>query len=313
MQSRGRELSVLAPNAELMRVLSEATSMPDAARGVARLLAQHFRWDLAALWLFENDSRLLRHAGGWCVELPSLSEFAETSARLTFASGVGVPGAVLETSAPVWVPDVTRSSNFPRARPAARAGLRTAVGVPIVASGATIGVLELLARERREISDEQVEALQDAGRQLAPYVARIRAEERLRASEETRASIVEAALDCIITMDHEGHIVDFNPAAESTFGHARRDVIGRRLAEVIIPPEFRDAHRRAVARYLETREPTILNRRLELPAMRADGSTFEVELTVTRLGRREPPVFAGFVRDIAGRAPAEHPPRPAPR
>jgi PAS domain S-box-containing protein len=130
--------------------------------------------------------------------------------------------------------------------------------------------------------------------------------EIVRALAEDRASaIVEGALDCIVTMDHEGIVVDLNPAAEATFGYSRQDARGRPLAELIVPPDLRAAHANGLARYLATREPRILNRRLELEAMRADGSTFPVELAVTRVGEHEPPLFAGFIRDTTKQRHAE--------
>src|SRR5213594_3843736 len=77
----------------------------------------------------------------------------------------------------------------------------------------------------------------------------------LRESEARRAAILDTALDSVIAMDHQGRIVDFNPAAERTFGYRRDEVIGKTLAETIVPPSLREAHRRGLAKYLETGEP----------------------------------------------------------
>jgi PAS domain S-box-containing protein len=119
-----------------------------------------------------------------------------------------------------------------------------------------------------------------------------------------RSAILESALDCIITIDHQGRILEFNPAAEQTFGYARRDVLGMEMAEAIIPPSLREAHRRGLAHYLATGEGPVLGQRLELTGMRADGSEFPVELTVTRVDLPGEPVFMGFVRDITERRQA---------
>lgn len=127
----------------------------------------------------------------------------------------------------------------------------------------------------------------------------------LRASEERTRAIVEAALDCIITMDHAGRIVAFNPAAERAFGFRSQEVIGQEMATLIIPPSLRDAHRAGLAHYLATGEGPILGTRLEVTALRADGSEFPVELTVTRLPSDGPALFAGFIRDITERIQAE--------
>lgn len=114
-------------------------------------------------------------------------------------------------------------------------------------------------------------------------------------------AILKAALDCVIVMDHVGRVREFNPAAERTFGYSRDEAIGRELAELIIPPEARERHRAALARYLATGESVILGRRIELVGMRAGGETFPVELTVTRVPGTRSPRFAGYVRDIGER------------
>ena len=85
-----------------------------------------------------------------------------------------------------------------------------------------------------------------------------RAERELRASEARKAAILETALDCIITMDHEGKVVEFNPAAERTFGYSRAEVVGRELAELHHPAVAAGAHRRGMAHYLATGEGPVL-------------------------------------------------------
>jgi PAS domain S-box-containing protein len=117
--------------------------------------------------------------------------------------------------------------------------------------------------------------------------------------------VFSAALDAVVVMDSDGHVRDWNPAAESVFGYSWDEAVGNDLAELIIPPAYRAAHRAAFKRYLETRQPTILDRRLELTGMRRDGSEFPVELAITRVPDMEPPLFAGFVRDLAARSSRE--------
>jgi PAS domain S-box-containing protein len=109
----------------------------------------------------------------------------------------------------------------------------------------------------------------------------------------------------VVTMDHEGCVVDFNPAAERTFGHAAEDAVGQDMAELIIPPELREQHRRGLARYLATEDPVVLAHRLEITGLRADGTTFPVELTITRINIPGPPTFTGYIRDITDRKAAE--------
>ena len=117
--------------------------------------------------------------------------------------------------------------------------------------------------------------------------------------------MLESALDCIISMDAGGRIRDFNPAAERTFGYAASEVIGREMADVIVPPSLRARHRAGVARYLADGKPRLLDQRIEITGMRASGDEFPVELTITRIRRPGPALFTGYLRDITDRKAAE--------
>ena len=117
--------------------------------------------------------------------------------------------------------------------------------------------------------------------------------------------IIEAALDCIVAMDEDGIVREFNPAAVRTFGYSRAEAVGRRLSELIVPPHLREAHEQGFRRYLATDESAILGRRIELTAMRADGSTIPVELAVSRMTEDGVTLFVGFVRDLSELRAAE--------
>jgi PAS domain S-box-containing protein len=131
------------------------------------------------------------------------------------------------------------------------------------------------------------------------------AERDLRESEARSAAVIAGALDCIITMDDRGRITEFNPAAEKTFGHSRAEAIDQVLADLIIPPALREAHRAGLAKYLQTGEGPLLGKRVEIAAMRADGSEFPVELFIAPSIVRGRRTFTGFLRDLSERKQAE--------
>jgi PAS domain S-box-containing protein len=144
----------------------------------------------------------------------------------------------------------------------------------------------------REARDELERRVEQRTAQLALSHARTRA-------------IFDTALDGIVMMDHSGGVAEFNPGAERIFGYSRGEVIGRPLAEVMIPAVLRDRHCAGLARYLATGEAAVLGKRIELPGLRADGSEVAVELSIHRMPGDGPPFFAGFVRDITERKAAE--------
>jgi PAS domain S-box-containing protein len=130
--------------------------------------------------------------------------------------------------------------------------------------------------------------------------------DRVRTREELlAAAILDTALDAIISMDQDGLVIEFNPAAERTFGFRRADVIGRPLVDFIIPPSLREAHRRGLAHFLATGSGPVLNRRIDITALRADGTEFPVELAITPFRSGGSWLFTAYVRDIVERKEAE--------
>jgi PAS domain S-box-containing protein len=124
-------------------------------------------------------------------------------------------------------------------------------------------------------------------------------EAALAQSQAVQTAVVDAALDCVIVINGDGRIVEWNTAAEVAFGYERVEALGKELAGLIIPVEHRDAHRKALASF-GPRESRILGRRVEMTALRRDGTEFPVELAITRVpGER--PLFAGYLRDITDR------------
>src|ERR687892_714950 len=117
------------------------------------------------------------------------------------------------------------------------------------------------------------------------------------AHEQRLGAYLEAALDCVVMADASGRVVEFNPAAERTFGYTREEALGRPLAELIVPPSLRDLHCKAFARFVETGEKRLFGRRLELTGMRADGSEFPVELALSWV-ESDPSLVCGALRDL---------------
>jgi PAS domain S-box-containing protein len=120
----------------------------------------------------------------------------------------------------------------------------------------------------------------------------------LEERQRTSRAVVDTALDAIVTMGADGLIRDFNPAAEQIFGHRREDVVGRRLAEVLVPASLREAHAAGLERYLRTRRGRILGKRVEMPALRADGAVITVELAIVPTTGEDGLVFTAFLRDV---------------
>lgn len=118
-------------------------------------------------------------------------------------------------------------------------------------------------------------------------------------------SVIENANDAYIGLDQRGVVTVWNRAAEQTFGYTAPEAIGEPLDDLIIPPAMRDAHRNGMTRYVTTGVSTVLGKRLELPAVRKDGSPLIVEVRISTLELHGQQRFSAFLHDISERKQAE--------
>jgi PAS domain S-box-containing protein len=185
-------------------------------------------------------------------------------------------------------------------------GLQACWSTPISSmAGNVLGAFAIYYDEPRTPTPPQ-QALIDQFTHIASIaIERAQSDAALKRSEARKAAILNSALDCIVTIDHEGCITEFNPAAERTFGYRRNEVVRKQLVDIIIPPSLRENHQRGLVRHLATGEARVIGRRVEMMAVRADGSEFPVELAISRIPLDGPPSFTGYLRDITERKQSE--------
>ena len=296
----------LAAQQAISRALAGAGHFMDVAAQLLQIIGEQLDWTVGALWCVQGDTNVLRCTATWQAATGAADGFVAANQAISFARGVGLPGAVWASGEPQWMTDIHTAPNFTRHAIAADAGLQSAFAFPIVGPRSGIfGVMEFFSRDTRTPDEDLLGMVAAIGSAAGEYIDRRRAETALRESEARKGAILQSALDAIVTIDHEGRITEFNPAAEAIFGYREADVLGREMAKMIIPPAFRERHRQGLARYLTTGEGPIIGRRIELVALRADGSQFPLELTIARIPTNGPPTFTGFLRDISERKRAE--------
>jgi two-component system, sensor histidine kinase and response regulator len=127
----------------------------------------------------------------------------------------------------------------------------------------------------------------------------------LEQSYLAKNAVVETALDAVISMDIDGRIIGWNSQAARTFGWTAEEVLGRSLADTIIPQRFRQAHHNGLRAFRETGSAPVLNQRVELTAMNRSGDEFAVEAAIARIGAESNVSFCAFVRDITDRLESE--------
>ena len=112
-------------------------------------------------------------------------------------------------------------------------------------------------------------------------------------------AFLDAALDAVVGIDGDGRITEFNRAAEGMFGYDAAEVVGQPMAELLIPPRLREAHERGLRAALASTHSPSHGMRLELPALRSDGTEFPVELGIARIDTGGRPGFVAFLRDLS--------------
>lgn len=127
---------------------------------------------------------------------------------------------------------------------------------------------------------------------------KVQRDEDLRKEHLLRGAVLSSALDAVIVIDAKGAIVEFNPAAELMFGYSRADVVHRPMHDMIMPPQYRNAHMAGMQHYLTTGEGPVLGKRIEIEAMRASGEIFPIELAITPITTKEGQLFTAYIRDI---------------
>ncbi len=282
------------------RAVAGAAESAEALHRALQAVCESLGWSLAATW--EPDTGdVLRCTDLWMAPDPRLEAFADATRSLTLAPGEGLPGRVFASGEPAWITDATADPQLPRRALAAEADLHAAIGVPIVSGRGVCGVLECFGTDAVDADPDLLASMEVVGGLLGQLAERRRAEADVHLSDQRYRATLQAALDPVVTMDHRGRVIEFNPAAERVFGWRSDEAVGREMSELIVPEELREPHRAGLARYLATEEPKLLDQRIEVEAMRADGSRIPVELTITRIDVPGPPVFTGHLRDITDR------------
>jgi PAS domain S-box-containing protein len=287
------------------RVLAGAMRVEDAVPKLIEVICRNLGFPLGSLWVLDGVHQVLRCQSLWGSPAVSLPAFEAATRERTFELGIGLPGRVWSGETAIWVPDVTIEPNFPRAAAAEADGVHGALAFPIRAEREFFGVMEFFSQRVLAPDAELLSFIEGIGNQVGQLFRRVKAQEATRQSEARMAAVVEAALDCVVAIDHRGRITEFNPAAERTFRLRHQDVIGKDLADLLIPPVFREQFRHGLAHYLKTGENRLLRRRLEMPALRGNGEEFPVEIAISPISANGMPSFTAYIRDISIRKQAE--------
>jgi PAS domain S-box-containing protein len=289
-----------------LRGARAAATVPEILRAALDGVRAAAGWALGHAYVLAHDGTgALVSAGVWSADDPAaFARFRAVTGATRLAPGVGLPGRVLATRAAVLVHDVTADPNFPRATIDPGIEVRAGVGVPVIAGGGVVAVLEFYSAGAIAVDDALREVLALLGEELGDAVQNRWVMGALEDSEARFRSVAQTATDAIASIDQHGRVVFWNRGAEAMFGYAPDEMYGEALAR-IIPPEYRDAHERGIARLREGAEPRLVGRTVTLDGLRKDGTRFPVELSLARWRMRDATYYSGIIRDVSERHAAE--------
>ena len=188
------------------QVLAESPTLQEASAKILQVLCECLGWEVGGIWRVDRDANLLRCLEIWHVPQTEAGEFVADSRQRTFAPGVGMPGRVWSDGEPIWIPDVLKDPNFPRAPTAAKAGLHGAIGFPIKIGKNVYGIIEFFGREIREPDVYLLPMVGDIGIKIGQFIERKEAEDALRERELAKLSAEhanQAKSEFLSRMSHE--------------------------------------------------------------------------------------------------------------
>lgn len=302
-----RETTYLSLMQTIATIANEASTFEHAAKECIDKVCEITGWPMGHLYLSSDiEEKKLISTKVWHIEDEvKYKEFKIITEDTDFNSGIGLPGRVLETGQPAWILDVNKDTNFPRNKLAASFGIKSGFAFPIIIKNEVGAVMEFFSLKEIERDEYILKMSYYLGVQLGHSLERQRSQDALQASAAQIRSIVTNAYDAFILINDKGIIIDWNPQSETTFGWQREEVLGRSLAEVIIPIQYRQAHEAGMKHFNKTGEGPVLNKRLELSALHRNGHEFPIEFTISLIMTDKLHVFAAFLRDISERKQAE--------
>ena len=225
---------------EVARLLATADALTATVPKLLHAVAAAFGCEVGEFWEVSGEPEKLRVVQVWHAPGAKLAAFVNHSRKLAFGPFDGLPGRVLATRQPEWIPALAQCPHFPQWRAAARAGLRAALAFPILVNDHILGVMAFLTHGNAESDADLAEHFVSLGSQIGQFLERRKAEEALREAHEFGKQIVAGAAAGIIVYDRAGRFVVWNPFMEQLTGFRAVELLGRRAVEVL--PFLGDAH-----------------------------------------------------------------------
>ena len=294
----------LAVQHVVANILGSAATLAEATLKILEACGETLGWDFGGFWVVCRDNGSISCIATWQAPKKNLKKFEVESRQTVFAVGEGLPGQTWSTGEPLWLPELSKASNFPRLQTATTLGLQSGFAFPLNLGQKTVGVIEFFSSELRPPDGELLCLMGGIGSQIGQFIERKSVERELRESEERYRIVVETASDAIITIDESSKILFTNGTVETVFGYQREELIGKNLS-ILMPEYLRHLHKKSIYRYLKTGEKHIQWRGVELIGLQKNGKEIPLEISFGEFVKDGRHLFTGIIRDITARKNAE--------
>src|SRR5690348_11798825 len=205
-----RDEDLLLAQYSVTRVLAEAPSLQEAAPQILKNICETLEWAVGTLWQLDKKEGVLSSVETWHIPTANVSEFSAVTRSRTFDRGIGLPGRVWGEASALWIEDVTKDANFPRARIASKEGVHSAFGFPILLGDEVLGVLEFFSHQIRQPDTKLLNLLAAVGSQIGQFIERTEAEAALRlyardleSAKQVAEEATKAKSEFLANMSHE--------------------------------------------------------------------------------------------------------------
>lgn len=277
------------------RILTEASSLPNATHAILHLLLRFRPWTAAIFWLVDEFAVVLRCSD--IVQAPGqdISRFETVSRSRTFSIGQGLPGRAWAEKGTVWIEDLKRVDNFPRLSVARLDGIASGCAFAVRSGKLVYGVIELFSNVEVSRSEEFSSFAEALGAQIGVFFERNKAEASTDVADAQFRLVAEGASVAVFTIDEDSIVLFANSAVESVFGYTPAEVIGKPLT-MVMPEYLRHVHDQGLRRYIATGQRHVNWEAVPLPGLHKDGREVPLVISFGEFWRAGKRVFTGFCR-----------------
>jgi PAS domain S-box-containing protein len=298
------ELKASSNHLQIMTSIASAAAERGAPGHIIRrsleIIAKANGWAMGQFWIVDTAANVL-----CCTEhvfsTAPVVDFRSASLDRRFSSGVGLPGRVWATNLPVLIADISLEKQvaFPRREAALTSGLKSGFGFSAKSGPFGRGVFEFFSFEPISLSSIDNWFYEKLGMYVATIMVQEEVTETLRRKEVWYKAVVDNSHDAFVCINEVSVITDWSERATALFGWEKDEVLGKTIAEVIIPERYRQGHIEGLFRYMTTKEGPILKKRIKAPALTKDGREIPIELFIFPIDAQNVKGFGAFISDLS--------------